>query len=261
MQEPPPLATASRPTAPASRRRRPRSAGRHRWSQRCRTAAAHRSCAARRGADPARRDRSGTDAPRRRAAARSRAHCWVGSVNRRAVRSPHLVVGRVAPAGAQQERRLVARRAGEHRDLDPRRGRLERRHRQQRRVERRQRGAAACRATRSSPSSASWRATISSGGRLARDTEVATPSGTAAPGRRRPRAAAASAGSRARTDPSAAGQTSRSATIAAPADWPPSVTRSGSPPNAAISRRTHSSTATWSSRPQLPYAQPSEPSR
>ena len=39
--------------------------------------------------------------------------------------------------------------------------------------------------------------------------------------------------------------------IPPPADSPKTVTRSGSPPNAAMLSRTHSSAATWSSRPRL----------
>ena len=41
-------------------------------------------------------------------------------------------------------------------------------------------------------------------------------------------------------------------TLPAPADSPKIVTSSGSPPNAAMLSRTHSSAATWSSRPALP---------
>ncbi len=37
----------------------------------------------------------------------------------------------------------------------------------------------------------------------------------------------------------------------APADSPATVTRSGSPPNAAMLSRTHSRAASWSSRPRL----------
>ena len=51
--------------------------------------------------------------------------------------------------------------------------------------------------------------------------------------------------------PAAAGATSRSIAQSAPADWPASVTRAGSPPNAAMLSRTHSSAAIWSSRPQF----------
>ena len=43
--------------------------------------------------------------------------------------------------------------------------------------------------------------------------------------------------------PSAAGATSRSMAHSAPADWPASVTRAGSPPNASMFSRTHSSAA------------------
>jgi hypothetical protein len=39
-----------------------------------------------------------------------------------------------------------------------------------------------------------------------------------------------------------------------PADSPAIVTRPGSPPNAAMLRRTHRSAASWSSRPKLPVA-------
>ena len=51
-----------------------------------------------------------------------------------------------------------------------------------------------------------------------------------------------------------------------PADWPASVTRSGSPPNAAMFSRTHSSAATQSRTPRFAGApgtcpNPSNPSR
>ena len=45
-----------------------------------------------------------------------------------------------------------------------------------------------------------------------------------------------------------------------PADSPKTVTLPGSPPNAAISSRTHSSAATWSSMASLPVASSPPPS-
>jgi hypothetical protein len=50
-----------------------------------------------------------------------------------------------------------------------------------------------------------------------------------------------------RNRPSAAAETSREATAIPPADWPITVTRPGSPPNAATLSRTHSSAAMQSS--------------
>ena len=73
--------------------------------------------------------------------------------------------------------------------------------------------------------------------------------------------------------PSAAGTVMSVVTELAPADSPKTVTRSASPPNAPMFRRTHSSAATWSRNPTLTsngccgeeYArkssQPSAPSR
>ena len=51
--------------------------------------------------------------------------------------------------------------------------------------------------------------------------------------------------------PSAAGTVSSVVTEFAPDDSPKSVTLPGSPPNARMLRRTHSSAATWSRRPRL----------
>jgi hypothetical protein len=42
---------------------------------------------------------------------------------------------------------------------------------------------------------------------------------------------------------------SRQATSVAPADWPNSVTRDESPPNAPMFRRTQASAASWSCSP------------
>ncbi len=53
----------------------------------------------------------------------------------------HVLVRRVAAAGAKQERRLIARRADEHRDVDPGGRLIERRGGQHIVVERRQRRA------------------------------------------------------------------------------------------------------------------------
>ncbi len=69
-----------------------------------------------------------------------------------------------------------------------------------------------------------------------------------------------------RNRPAARGMASSAATDAAPADWPKTVTSSGSPPKAAMFARTHSSAATWSSRPRLAgapwiWANPSTPVR
>ncbi|MNW55317.1 hypothetical protein D3C74_329690 [compost metagenome] len=55
-------------------------------------------------------------------------------------------------------------------------------------------------------------------------------------------------------------------TVLPPADWPASVTRRGSPPNAATSSWTQRSAASWSARPRLRGApssteNPSAPSR
>ena len=58
-----------------------------------------------------------------------------------------------------------------------------------------------------------------------------------------------------RNSPSARGIASSIPMLIAPADSPKIVTLPGSPPNAAISSRTHSSAATWSSRPT--FAMPS----
>ncbi len=49
--------------------------------------------------------------------------------------------------------------------------------------------------------------------------------------------------------PRAKGAASSALTDMAPADWPATVTRRGSPPKAAILRRTQRSAAIWSSRP------------
>ncbi len=54
-----------------------------------------------------------------------------------------------------------------------------------------------------------------------------------------------------RNRPAASGMTSRAAIAPAPADSPKTVTRSGSPPNAAMFSRTQRSAATWSSSPRL----------
>ena len=54
-----------------------------------------------------------------------------------------------------------------------------------------------------------------------------------------------------RNSPAARGIASSAATDPPPADWPKTVTRSGSPPKARMLSRTHSSAATWSSRPRL----------
>ena len=54
-----------------------------------------------------------------------------------------------------------------------------------------------------------------------------------------------------RNRPSAAGMTSSDAIAPAPADSPNTVTRSGSPPNAAMFSLTQPNAATWSSRPRL----------
>ena len=54
-----------------------------------------------------------------------------------------------------------------------------------------------------------------------------------------------------RNSPAARGIASSAATDPPPADWPKTVTRSGSPPNAAMLSRTHSRAATWSSRPRF----------
>ena len=54
-----------------------------------------------------------------------------------------------------------------------------------------------------------------------------------------------------RNSPRALGAVSSSDTDTEPADSPATVTRSGSPPNAAMLSRTHSSAAIWSRRPRL----------
>ncbi len=69
-----------------------------------------------------------------------------------------------------------------------------------------------------------------------------------------------------RKRPAARGTASREATEPAPADSPKTVTCPGSPPNAVMLSRTHSSAATWSSRPRLAgapsmRAKPSMPTR
>ena len=69
-----------------------------------------------------------------------------------------------------------------------------------------------------------------------------------------------------RNRPAASGMTSRAAMEPAPADSPKTVTRSGSPPNAAMFSRTQRSAATWSSSPRLAgapgsWAKPSTPIR
>ena len=69
---------------------------------------------------------------------------------------------------------------------------------------------------------------------------------------RRPTTRRRSAGSRRVNSPRAAGVPSSVPTLAAPADSPKTVTRSGSPPNAAMQSRTHSSAAIWSRMPALP---------
>ena len=51
--------------------------------------------------------------------------------------------------------------------------------------------------------------------------------------------------------PAARGIANRAPTDPPPADCPNTVTRAGSPPNARMLSRTHSSAATWSSRPRL----------
>ena len=52
-------------------------------------------------------------------------------------------------------------------------------------------------------------------------------------------------------NPAVRGEDSNSVTLMAPADSPKMVTLPGSPPNASMLRCTHSSAATWSSRPRL----------
>ena len=69
-----------------------------------------------------------------------------------------------------------------------------------------------------------------------------------------------------RKSPAARGIASSAATDPPPADSPKTVTRSGSPPKAAMLSRTHSRAATWSSRPRLAgapsiCAKPSTPTR
>ena len=54
--------------------------------------------------------------------------------------------------------------------------------------------------------------------------------------------------------PRGAGIVSRHMMACAPADWPMTVTRAGSPPNAAMCSRTHARAAIMSSRAQLPSA-------
>jgi hypothetical protein len=49
--------------------------------------------------------------------------------------------------------------------------------------------------------------------------------------------------------PFARGDESRCNTLAPPADSPKTVTRVGSPPNAVMFRRTHSSAVIWSASP------------
>ena len=66
--------------------------------------------------------------------------------------------------------------------------------------------------------------------------------------------------------PAARGIANRAPTDPPPADCPNTVTRAGSPPNARMLSRTHSSAATWSSRPRLAgapsmCAKPSTPTR
>ena len=66
--------------------------------------------------------------------------------------------------------------------------------------------------------------------------------------------------------PAAAGMASSEITDPAPADSPNTVTRTGSPPKAAMLPATQRSAATWSSRPRLAgapvsWAKPSMPSR
>ena len=68
--------------------------------------------------------------------------------------------------------------------------------------------------------------------------------------------------------PRARGMPSSVVTLMPPADSPKIVTLAGSPPNAAMLSRTHSSAATWSSSPRLAgagasgsRAKPSTPSR
>ncbi len=66
--------------------------------------------------------------------------------------------------------------------------------------------------------------------------------------------------------PAASGDDNRVSTLPPPADWPAIVTRSGSPPNAAMFSRTQRSAAIWSSTPRLPGApaiqpKPSKPRR
>ncbi len=104
-----------------------------------------------------RRGRSGRGGRGRPPRARSRAQRSRGLARTGcAVSARDLLVGRVAAAGAQQERRLVARRADEHRDVEPR----VRARRAARRAARRRASAArrrACRAHSPSRSSASWR--------------------------------------------------------------------------------------------------------
>ena len=61
--------------------------------------------------------------------------------------------------------------------------------------------------------------------------------------------------------PCAAGRPSSVATLMPPADSPKIVTRSGSPPNAAMLSRTHSSASTWSRIPAFPEPATSSPKR
>ena len=56
--------------------------------------------------------------------------------------------------------------------------------------------------------------------------------------------------------PLATGMASRVVMLMAPADSPATVTRPGSPPNAAMFSRTHRSAATWSSSPTLATPSP-----
>ena len=199
MEEAPPLGLHPAPRPRACARRRPRSGGRRRWRERAEQQRRRRSCAARRGAGRARRGRGGRGgrAARRRALARP---ALVGSREQLRGDALDLLVRRVAPAGAKQERRLVAGGADEHRDR-----------RAARPAPRAARPAAAgvaasasaaparARATRPRAAAPRGAATISSAGASRVTRRRSCASGPALRIVAPPRAAAASAGSRART--------------------------------------------------------------
>ncbi len=60
-------------------------------------------------------------------------------------------------------------------------------------------------------------------------------------------------------NPSPAPATARCSTASAPADCPTAVTRSGSPPNASMLRRTHRSASSWSISPRFAARSPPSP--